>query len=78
MVSEVKSKYPSECYEEYLKKMEKLLIPTDTSRYDGVAYHLSQMREIGLTERFHGYIESVKLKYKKRRRMMEALVRKGL
>lgn len=78
MVREVRGEYPDRCFEIYRRKIDRLLIPTNTSGYDNVAYHLSQMREIGELEMFEEYLESVKQKYKKRRRMMESLVRKKL
>lgn len=78
MVREIRSEYPEECYEAYLKKMKGLLIPTDVGGYDAVAYHLKQMQEIGLDDKFAPYLTSIKTEYKRRRRMMEALTRKGL
>jgi hypothetical protein len=78
MVREVREQYPSECYKAYKGKMAKLLIPTDTYGYDGVAYHLAQMREIGLDDQFVPYLTSIKTEYKRRRRMMEAITKRGL
>jgi|GEM_PF-1808972 len=78
MVREVRETYPEQCFDLYRRKIEKLLIPTNTSGYDNVAYHLSQMREIGERVQFDEYLESVKQRYKKRRRMMESLARKKL
>jgi len=78
MVREVRETYPSECYEAYLKKMTILLKPVDTYGYDGVAYHLTQMKEIGLADQFEPYLDWIKTEYKRRRRMMEAIAKRGL
>lgn len=65
--------YPNECFLEYKKKIEELLLKTDVDKYAQAMPHLKIMQKICLNDKFHEFITEIKTKYWRRRRLLEIL-----
>ena len=73
MVASISAEYPKECFATYKNKVETLLIPTKVELYSHVAYHLKQMKLIGLAKDFDNFLIWIKTTYYRRRRLMEEI-----
>ena len=78
MVNAIEKHYPAECFAEYKKKIDAMLVETDTQKYQEAAHHLKIMQGIGMDKEFFAYVNDIKTNYRRRRRLLEELKEKGL
>ena len=78
MVAAISSAYPSECFASYKEKIKRISKDANQKYYPQIAYHLTHMKRIGLTQDFTKFIEWIKAAYSRRYRLMEELTKKGL
>ena len=73
MIIFIQKDYSNECFFEYKKKIEELLLETDVEKYAEAMPHLKIMQKIGLNNEFNEFINEIKTKYWRRRKLLENL-----
>ncbi len=73
MVCFISVAYPQESFSNYQSKIKLLLKDSNVKYYPQVAYHLKQMKRIGLTDDFKKFVLWITDSYKRRYRLIEEL-----